>query len=132
MTMVQPSGTETTNPMTPSRNPAPTSARRLVMMTPPYYSACEHLLCEKNSARGVGRKTGKKYFEGGSFGARRAAHTHGHLHRSLFGAATPHAPTISYEGAKKRAEPYTKIVEELPEMRRETVELVREAITENR
>jgi uncharacterized protein YecE (DUF72 family) len=39
---------------------------------------------------------------------------------------------MSYEAAKKRAEPYTKIVEELPEMRRETVELVRKAVTENR
>jgi hypothetical protein len=39
---------------------------------------------------------------------------------------------ISYEAAKKRAEPYTKIVGELPEMRRETVELVRKAIAENR
>ena len=32
---------------------------------------------------------------------------------------------MSYEAAKKRAEPYNKIVEELPEMRRDTVELVR-------
>jgi len=103
------------------------------MMTPPCDSACEHLLCEKNSARGVGRKTGKKYFEGGSLGARRAAHTQGHLHRSLFGAATPHAPdNVSSEAAKKRTGPYTTIVEELPEMRRETIELVRKAVTENR
>lgn len=39
---------------------------------------------------------------------------------------------MSYEASKKRAEPYTKIVEELPEMRRETVELVRKAVAENR
>ncbi|MDF0643162.1 MAG: DUF72 domain-containing protein [Nitrospira sp.] len=39
---------------------------------------------------------------------------------------------MSYEAAKKRAEPYTKIVEELPEMRRDTVELVRDAAAENR
>jgi len=39
---------------------------------------------------------------------------------------------ISYEAAKKRAEPYTKIVGELPEMRRDTVELVRKGIAENR
>ena len=39
---------------------------------------------------------------------------------------------MSYEAARKRAEPYTKIVEELPEMRRETVELVKKAIAENR
>jgi uncharacterized protein YecE (DUF72 family) len=39
---------------------------------------------------------------------------------------------ISYEAAKKRAEPYTKIVEELPVMRRDTVELVRKAVGENR
>jgi uncharacterized protein YecE (DUF72 family) len=32
----------------------------------------------------------------------------------------------------KRAEPYTKIVEELPEMRRDTGELVRKAMAENR
>jgi uncharacterized protein YecE (DUF72 family) len=39
---------------------------------------------------------------------------------------------MPYAVAKKRAEPYTKIVEELPEMRRETVELVRKAVAENR
>ncbi|MFO0699499.1 MAG: DUF72 domain-containing protein [Nitrospira sp.] len=39
---------------------------------------------------------------------------------------------MSYEAAKKRAEPYTKIVEELPEMRRDTVELVKKAVGENR
>lgn len=39
---------------------------------------------------------------------------------------------MSYEGAKKRAEPYTKIVEELPEMRRDTVELVKKAVEEKR
>ena len=39
---------------------------------------------------------------------------------------------MSYEAAKKRAEPYTKIVEELPEMRRDSVDLVRHAVTDNR
>jgi hypothetical protein len=39
---------------------------------------------------------------------------------------------MSYEAAKKRAQPYAKIVEELPVMRRDAVELVRRAITENR
>jgi uncharacterized protein YecE (DUF72 family) len=39
---------------------------------------------------------------------------------------------MSYEVAKKRAEPYTKIVEELPHMRRETVHLVRQAVSEGR
>jgi hypothetical protein len=39
---------------------------------------------------------------------------------------------MSYEAVKKRAEPCTKILEELPEMRRDIVELVRRAITENR
>jgi uncharacterized protein YecE (DUF72 family) len=39
---------------------------------------------------------------------------------------------ISYEAAKKRAEPYTKIVGELPEMRRDTVGLVRKAVGEGR
>lgn len=39
---------------------------------------------------------------------------------------------ISYEAAKKRAAPYDKIVGELPEMRRDTVELVKKAIEEKR
>jgi hypothetical protein len=39
---------------------------------------------------------------------------------------------MAYEAAKKRAEPYTKIVGELPEMRRDTVELVRKVVAENR
>jgi uncharacterized protein YecE (DUF72 family) len=39
---------------------------------------------------------------------------------------------MTYEAAKKRAEPYTKMVGELPEMRRDTVTLVRQAISENR
>ncbi|MBS0182072.1 MAG: DUF72 domain-containing protein [Nitrospira sp.] len=39
---------------------------------------------------------------------------------------------MSYEAAKKRAEPYTRIVEELPEMRRDTVELVKKAVGEKR
>jgi len=39
---------------------------------------------------------------------------------------------ISYEAAKKRAEPYNKIVGELPEMRRDTVSLVKQALAENR
>lgn len=39
---------------------------------------------------------------------------------------------MSYEQAKTRAEPYTKIVEELPEMRRETVALIREAVSAER
>jgi hypothetical protein len=39
---------------------------------------------------------------------------------------------ISYEVAKKRAESYNKIVGELPEMRRDTVSLVKEGVAENR
>jgi len=39
---------------------------------------------------------------------------------------------MSYEVAQKRAQPYTKIAEELPEMRWDTVELVRRAVTDNR
>ena len=39
---------------------------------------------------------------------------------------------ISYEAAKKRAEPYNKIVGELPEMRRDTVSLVKQAVVEHR
>jgi hypothetical protein len=37
---------------------------------------------------------------------------------------------MTYEAAKKRAEPYNKIVGALPEMRRETVTLVNQAIKE--
>lgn len=39
---------------------------------------------------------------------------------------------MSYEAAKKRAEPYPKIVEELPAMRREAVHLARQAASEGR
>jgi hypothetical protein len=39
---------------------------------------------------------------------------------------------MSYEAEKKQAEPYAKIVEELPQMRRETVQLVRHAVSEGR
>jgi hypothetical protein len=39
---------------------------------------------------------------------------------------------MSYEAAKTRAEPYTKLVEELPRMRREMVHLVRQAVSEGR
>jgi len=40
---------------------------------------------------------------------------------------------MSYEASKKRAEPYTKIVEELPQMMwLETVHLVRQAVSAGR
>jgi uncharacterized protein YecE (DUF72 family) len=39
---------------------------------------------------------------------------------------------MSYEQAKKRAEPYNRIVQELPDMRRNTVSLVNQAIGEQR
>jgi hypothetical protein len=39
---------------------------------------------------------------------------------------------MSYEAAKKRAEPYTKIVGELPDMRRDTVLLIKDAVRNNR
>jgi uncharacterized protein YecE (DUF72 family) len=39
---------------------------------------------------------------------------------------------MSYEAAKKRAEPYTKIVGELPDMRQEAVVLIKDAIGQNR
>jgi hypothetical protein len=39
---------------------------------------------------------------------------------------------MSYEAAKKRAEPYTTIVEELPRMRREAVQLAQQAVSEGR
>ena len=40
--------------------------------------------------------------------------------------------SVAHEVARKRAAPYNKIVEELPEMRRDTVELVKKAVVENR
>ncbi|NOU11218.1 MAG: DUF72 domain-containing protein [Nitrospira sp.] len=39
---------------------------------------------------------------------------------------------MSYEAAKKRAAPYDKIVGELPQMRKETVTLIKQAVGENR
>jgi hypothetical protein len=39
---------------------------------------------------------------------------------------------MSYEAAKKRAEPCTKIVGELPDMRNEAVVLIKNAIRHNR
>jgi uncharacterized protein YecE (DUF72 family) len=39
---------------------------------------------------------------------------------------------MSYEAAKRRAEPYNKIVGELPEMRRDTVDLVKKAMEDKR
>lgn len=39
---------------------------------------------------------------------------------------------MTYEAAKKRAEPYDKLIGELPEMRRDTVTLIRQATTEGR
>jgi hypothetical protein len=39
---------------------------------------------------------------------------------------------VSYPAANKRAEPYTKIVGELPQMRREAVQMVRQAVSEGR
>ncbi|MGZ8405369.1 MAG: hypothetical protein ACXW38_06855, partial [Nitrospira sp.] len=39
---------------------------------------------------------------------------------------------MSYEAAKKRAAPYNKIVEVLPQMRKETVTLIKQAVEENR
>lgn len=39
---------------------------------------------------------------------------------------------LTYEAAKKLAEPYDKIVGELPEMRQDTVKLVRQATSEGR
>jgi hypothetical protein len=39
---------------------------------------------------------------------------------------------ISYEEAKRRAEPYSKIVGEPPEMRRDIMDLVKKALEEKR
>ena len=39
---------------------------------------------------------------------------------------------MSHEAAKKRAAPYNKIVEALPQMRKETVTLIKQAVRENR
>jgi hypothetical protein len=60
----------------------------------------------------------------------RAAHSPGQFHSPLLRLRLLTPLKMSYEAPKKRAEPYTKIVEELPEMRRDTVELVRQALSE--
>lgn len=39
---------------------------------------------------------------------------------------------MTFEAAKKREEPYAKIVEELPDIRRDTVGLVKKAVDEKR
>ena len=39
---------------------------------------------------------------------------------------------LSYEAAVKRAEPYNRIVQELPEMRADTVALVQQAVAQQR
>ncbi|MDH5194018.1 MAG: hypothetical protein OEW32_10075 [Nitrospira sp.] len=39
---------------------------------------------------------------------------------------------MSYEAVKKRAEPYTKVVEELLKIRRDTVDLVNKSVGEKR
>jgi hypothetical protein len=39
---------------------------------------------------------------------------------------------LSYEAAKKRAEPYTRIVEVLSQMRQDTVHVARQAVSEGR
>ena len=39
---------------------------------------------------------------------------------------------MPYEVAKRRAAPYDKIVEALPQMRKETVNLIKQAVGENR
>jgi len=40
--------------------------------------------------------------------------------------------TVSYAAAQKRAEPYYQLVGELPEMRKGTVSLAKQAVAENR
>jgi len=39
---------------------------------------------------------------------------------------------MSYEAAVKRAEPYNRIIQELPEMRADTIALVKQAVAEKR
>lgn len=60
-------------------------------------------------------------------------------HRRLGGFTAPFTVVrlltplgITYEAAKKRAAPYDRLVDVLPEMRRETVSLVRSAVSEGR
>ena len=51
--------------MMASENPTPASTLRVLTIKPPCHLACECSLCEKNGARGVGRKTRRKYHGGG-------------------------------------------------------------------
>src|SRR6185295_20280337 len=55
--------------MTAPRKPAPTSARRVVMMTPPCHSACKPRLYEKDIGTGHGAKDTKELL--------RRGHSHG-------------------------------------------------------
>jgi hypothetical protein len=51
---------------------------------------------------------------------------------TAFHAGSADSLKMFYEAAKKRGEPYNKIVGDLPEMRRDTVELVKKSVAENR
>ncbi len=56
----------------------------------------------------------------------------GDLYGSLHSSSPTHPLKISCEAAKKRRNRTLRIVGELPDMRREKVNLVRQAVTENR
>ena len=62
----------------------------------------------------------------------RATAVNGNLPRSICGAAPPDSMEDVCEAAKKRAEPYNKVVGELPDMRKEAVVLIKHAVGDNR
>ncbi len=63
---------------------------------------------------------------------KRSASANGEVHGNLYVLRLLTPLKMSYEAAKKRAEPYNKIVSELPEMRRDTVDLVKKAMEDKR
>jgi uncharacterized protein YecE (DUF72 family) len=62
----------------------------------------------------------------------RATQATGALHHTVYSAAPPDTAEDVLRSRQETTEPYTKIVEELLEMRRDTVELGRKAMAENR
>ena len=57
---------------------------------------------------------------------------YGRLHRIVYGVPAPHAAQNDLRSREEAGEPYTKIVGELAEMRRDTVNLVNQSIEETR
>ena len=54
------------------------------------------------------------------------------FHSAVHRESSAHPANMSHATAKKRAAPYNKIVEVVPQMRKETVTFIKQAVEENR